>query len=274
MDFLPPQESSASPDKAALYSVVGIDPIKHPSSSDSVHAAARPLASSASVQLPPIDTAAFVSGRHEVNPAIALNLIQDIQRSITQWQAQQRQVITDMRTLHAQGPMVDGWLQSSLPSQPAPTAQHTAQNLPESATILRHGDADALMRYVEALEDGRLSGSHFEADHATSAIPHAAGHPLNNSAKAPFASQAPHNSAPQTSAPPTSQTSSQYWLCCLGDDGTVQSQLCPPEQMATVGTAIARFQQFKQLKLQQQALETKLQQAVDLLTGVRANICG
>lgn len=244
VDFVPSHESSASPDNAALYSVVGIDSIKPPLSSTYGQV------KSPSIQLPPIDTESFVSGRHEVNPAIALNLIQDIQRSITQWQVQQRQVISAMRTLHAQGPMVDGWLQSSLPSQPlrasSPQNSFHTEHLPNSATILRHGDADALMKYVEALDSHNADPGSLD-NHSTDLF-----------------------------SPPSQDIAtekSQYWLCCLKDDGSVQSQLCPPEQMATVGTAIARFQKFKQLKLQQQTLEAKLQRAVDMLTDMRTAIC-
>ncbi|MEM6450246.1 MAG: hypothetical protein AAF703_08035 [Cyanobacteria bacterium P01_D01_bin.105] len=199
-----------------------------------------------SVQLPPIDTVSFVSGRHEVNPAIALNLIQDIQLSITNWQLQQREVISAMRTLHAQGPMVDGWLQSSRPSQPSRPIQTGHTNLLDDTTILRHGDANALMRYVESLEVESL-----ESDN----IPNEA------------------QTVTQTGTADLDSGASQYWLCYLNDDGSICSQLCPAEQMVAVGTAIARFQKFKQLKLKQQALEIKLQQAVDMLTGIRTAIC-
>jgi hypothetical protein len=178
------------------------------------------------VLLPPLRSDAsetFVSQRHEVNPALALNLLNDIQIAVTTWQAQLRQTVQAMHLLYAQGPMVNGWLESSL----AETGSAGAES-----AILRHGDADALMQYVEALE---TVGVHNGSVHD--------GHSANAAA--------------------------QYRLCSLDDRGNVRSRPCAPEQMATVSTAIARYQQFKQLIDQKQCLEAKLQRAVDELTGVR-----
>lgn len=195
--------------------VVGIDAIAPPHDGGSQRSQG-----SQGLVLPPLQCEAFISQRHEVNPALALNLLQDIQATVGIWQEQQRQIMRALQGLYAQGPMVDGWLQSSLSAldpQPADA----------SATILRHGDADALMQYVESLEN---------STHAPSTQAH------------------------------------QYQLCSLKEDGSVRSQCCPPEQMALVGTAIARYQKFKQLMDQQQAIEAKLQQAVDLLGGVRTQL--
>ena len=176
------------------------------------------------VVLPPIVSDEFVSQRHEVNPALALSLLGDMQAKVSVWQQQQRQIIHAMRVLYSQGPMVDGWLQSSL-------EPHARSESSASAAVLRHGDADALMQYVNALEqsEGQARNSHTDS-------------------------------------------ASQYCLCWLNDDGTVRSQVCPPEQIAMVSTAIARYQKFKQLTLQKQAIADKLQQAVDLLTGVRGTL--
>ena len=187
--------------------------------------------------LPPLKNEAFLSQRHEVNPAIALNLLEDIRTVVTTWQEQLRQVVQTIRTLYAQGPMVDGWLESSLES--GKSADGAADS-----TILRHGDADTLMQYVEALEQTGPP----EADSS------AAGSPA------------------QSSSPAQSGSPAQYSLCCLDDEGQVQSQPCPAAQLAMVSTAIARYQKFKQLMAQKQALEAKLKNAVDQLTGVRAEL--
>lgn len=184
------------------------------------------------VVLPPLKNEAFLSQRHEVNPALALNLLEDIQAVVTLWQEQLRQVVQTIRLLYAQGPMVDGWLESSaIDGRAEGTA--LAENASDSmdSAVLRHGDADALMQYVEALEqvDGETSSKTGASDHS----------------------------------------STQYSLCCLDDDGQVRSQPCPSAQMAMVSTAIARYRKFKQLMSQKQILEAKLQSAVDELTGIR-----
>lgn len=191
---------------------------------------------SGGVVLPPLKNEAFLSQRHEVNPALALNLLEDIQAVVTLWQEQLRQVVQTIRLLYAQGPMVDGWLESSAVdsaingrAEGAALADNASSSM--GSTVLRHGDADALMQYVEALEqvDGETPSKAGVSD----------------------------------------QSSTQYSLCCLDDDGQVRSQPCPAAQMAMVSTAIARYRKFKQLMNQKQTLEAKLQSAVDELTGIR-----
>lgn len=286
MDFALPYESDSRQNDVTRRSVVGTAPV----AIDPAIRNRNPV-SLASVQLPPIESDSFMSSRHEVNPAIALNTIQDIQSTITRWQTQQRQVISAMRTLYAQGPMVDGWIQSSPASQPVHPSVKATQSS-ESRTILRHGDADALMKYVEAIESGQSSALQFSSSQH-SASPAGSARQIEtaqvdrtakgdrdvySSASASVdmstANNAAGTSPANTSSANTSPANtSQYWLCCLQDDGSVHSQICPPEQMAVIGTAIARFQKFKQLKLQQQQLEGKLQKAVDMLSGIRAAVC-
>lgn len=185
------------------------------------------------VALPPLQNKAAVSLRHEVNPAIALNLLKDIQSLVTLWQDRQRQLVQSLRRLNAQGPMVDGWLESAAETDPSATA--------DAATILRHGDTDTLMQYVEAL-DARAQ---------------AAGLPASGGAEG------------TSSAVLAGEAGTQYRLCCLDDGGQVRSQNCPPEQMGVVSLAIARYQKYKQLTAQKQAVEAKLQTAVAQLEEVR-----
>ena len=183
------------------------------------------------IVLPPLPPEAFVSQRHEVNPALALSLLKDIQTTIGVWQAAQRQLIQALQMLYDQGPMVDGWLQSSQLPTDQPEANSTG------ATIFRHGDTDALMQYVEALESGYR-------ENGTAGVCTASDHRPGDSL-------------------------TYYRLCSLKADGSVQSQVCPPEQMALVSTAIARYQKFKQLLSQKQIVENNLQQAVDSLIVLR-----
>jgi hypothetical protein len=217
----PGNEPGNEPGHEPGNEVVGIDAIASPPKAFSQTGSL-----TQEIELPPLQCEAFVSQRHEVNPALALNLLQEIQATVSLWQQQQRQIVQAMRGLYAQGPMVDGWLQSSLMmTAPQPSSMEAG------ATVLRHGDPEALMKYVEALE--------------------------NTDAARPSWDNQP------------SDTPTEYQLCSLQNDGSIRTQLCPPEQMALVSTAIARYQKFKQLMVQKQAIEAKLQQAVDLLSGVR-----
>lgn len=192
---------------------------------------------SGSVMLPPVQSETFVSQRHEVNPALALNLLSDIQAKVLLWQNQLRQLVQAIHTLHAQGPMVEGWLES--------TADAKARASSTDATLLRHGDTDALLRYIESIDNNS---------------------PEPTPTAATGASQGNDVSADSISA------ITEYRLCRLDESGQVRSQPCPPEQMGTVSMAIARYQNYKQLLNKKEAIDAKLKQTVDLLTGIRATL--
>ena len=177
------------------------------------------------VTLPPVGVETVVSQRHEVNPALALNLLQDIQTVVTIWQKQLRQIVKAIHLLCDQGPMVDGWLESSVEAAKAKSETE--------ALLWRHGEAEALLQQVEALEQRQFETATEGADENRPA---------------------------------------QYRLCSLDAEGRLRSQPCPPAQMAVVSTAIARYQKFKQLTLRKQAIEVKLQQAVNGLNGVRTDL--
>ncbi|MEL6469527.1 MAG: hypothetical protein AAFQ74_07350 [Cyanobacteria bacterium J06623_4] len=225
--------TDASVGASASHSVAGVDSI---------------VRLPGTVALPPFQSDVTVSQRHEVNPAIALNLLREIQSKVNQWHEQLREVVQALHTLHAQGPMVDGWLESS--SEASQSAQASAA----AASILRHGDADALMQYIEALGDQAVdSGAH----QVNGAAPSFEG-----------GCQNPGSASKAGATSPTHAT--QYRLCSLDENGRVRSQPCPPEQMGIVSVAIARYQNYKQLLAKRRAIEAKLQLAVDQLTGVRS----
>ncbi|MEL7329692.1 MAG: hypothetical protein AAGJ69_07605 [Cyanobacteria bacterium J06559_1] len=197
--------------------------------------------------LPPFENAAFMSQRHEVNPALALNLLGDIQHKITAWQEQLRQLARAIHAITTQGPMVDGWLESSLTSQHHLSDSSKDRSSRAEASLLRHGDADALKQYVDAIESHHHQNNQDDTSNRLETRPDGDNHRRNGAI-------------------------AQYRLCCLSEDGSVRSQPCPPAQMASVSTAIARYQKFKQLMVQKDALERKLQLTVDELTGIRARL--
>jgi len=187
------------------------------------------------VVLPPVGSEAAYSQRHEVNPAIALNLINDIQTVVVRYRDQLREIAKALHVMQAQGPMVDGWLESSADVGASAAA----------ATILRHGDADVLMQYIESLDAVPPN----EMSSETVAV----------TEQAPAASE-------------SLSAATAYRLCYLNENGQVQSQPCPPEQMGLVSVAIARYQNYKQLLSQQQAVEAKLKAVVAQLGQVRETL--
>ncbi|KPQ36030.1 MAG: Protein of unknown function (DUF3288) [Phormidesmis priestleyi Ana] len=245
MDFLSPDIPSSAAVSASYFAALGVESVV---GVDAMVPGAGSYAGSCKNQgiaLPFIQTEAFISQRHEVNPAIALNLLQEIQTAVSTWQIQQRQIVQAMQLLYAQGPMIDGWLQSCLPVAPSTLSS-------ADSTIFRHGDTEALMQYVEAMES-----SHRQTANSVDGAGDGAGD---------------RTGVNHANADNPDKGATQYLLCSLSKDGTVRSHPCPPEQMATISTAIARYQKFKQLIAQKHAVEAKLQQLVGGLTQVRSQI--
>lgn len=209
------------------------------------------------VSLPLLVAEDFISQRHEVQPALALNLLKDIQAVVRVWQEQLRQIVRTMHKLHAQGPMVDGWLESSLDDSSPMTAG-------ADTMMLRHGEAEALMQYVEALENPEMPC--LDARESLDAL-------KNLDKKLEAEIEVVSISAENALAEQfLTDAATQYALCSLNEDGTVLKHPCPLEQIALVSTAIARHQKFKQLIQEKQAVEAKLQQAVNQLTQVRTDL--
>lgn len=196
------------------------------------------------VGLPPVRSKYSVSQKHEVNPALAFNLLKDIQSVVSVWHEQLRQVVDALHALHAQGPMVDGWLESSV--EPPPVEQKTGVD----STILRHGDVDVLLQYVEALD-----GTDNLQVNKTS---------LNNTVQAIGVRES------GSAEGETKVATTTYRLCYMNEDGQVMSQPCPPMQMGMVSMAIARYRKFRQLTSKKQAIEAKLQRVVYDLASTRS----
>ncbi len=93
----------------------------------------------AAPSLPKLKVPSFSSHRHAANPALAANLLQDMQNTVAGWQRELSQILRQIQDLYLEGPIVDGWLES-----------HASPVAPQSP-ILRHGEVDHLIDYVEAI---------------------------------------------------------------------------------------------------------------------------
>ena len=205
------------------------------------------------VVLPAMALVSPHSNRHEVKPALAFKLLKDIEQSVIVWQTELRRVVSAIEALHSQGPMVDGWLDCSTNDEIGSTqATHDTET-----TLLRHGDTDTLMRYVEALESQELDQG------SSQGLDRGLGQEIGTET---LRSETPASAVADSAGV---STGAQYRLCWLDDEGNVCSQPCPPEQMLVVSTAIARYQKCKQLLARRQMLEARLQSVVDGLTDVR-----
>ncbi|MBD2580601.1 hypothetical protein [Oscillatoria sp. FACHB-1406] len=88
---------------------------------------------------------AIGSDRYTVDPAFALDILQDIGATIARWQAELARAIDEIQLLYEEGPLVDGWLES-----------HTDCETPNfSAPSQTQGESRR--NYVESLDDRGVS---------------------------------------------------------------------------------------------------------------------
>jgi hypothetical protein len=90
--------------------------------------------------------------RHASNPGLAVTLLQEIELRVQGWQQELEQIIQQIRSLYAEGPIVDGWLESQTESQTdsQPAQTQTLTHSIDLAT-LRHAETDHLLKYIEEL---------------------------------------------------------------------------------------------------------------------------
>ncbi|WP_375468325.1 hypothetical protein [uncultured Nostoc sp.] len=168
--------------------------------------------------LPKLKTPSFSSHRHGANPALAMNLLQEIQESVADWQTELQNILEQIQDIYLEGPIVNGWLESN-PTEPEPGGTAT----------LRHAEVDRLMNYVEEIcaTGGKVSYQ---------------------------------------------SSTTGYRLCGVDDAGKVWSRPCPPDQVANVSMAIARYQKLRQLLGRKQSLETRLSQLAQTLVVLHSHI--
>ncbi|MDB9313204.1 hypothetical protein PN462_08835 [Spirulina sp. CS-785/01] len=150
-----------------------------------------------------LKSAQISTHRHSVNPALATNILKEIEEVIVGWQKELKQILIKIQDLYLEGPIVDGWLESQ-------TADGT-KRLPQEAHT------------VQPAWDGP---------------------------------------GPRPG----------YRLCGLDDQGRLWSKPCPPEQVASVSVAIARYQKLRQLLKQKQLLENRLSRIAETLVMVHGSL--
>lgn len=90
--------------------------------------------------LPKFKTPTFSSHRHGANPALAMNLLQEIQEHVAGWQKELHTILQQIQDLYLEGPIVNGWLECN------PQEGESA-----GTATLRHAEVDRLMDYVEEI---------------------------------------------------------------------------------------------------------------------------
>ena len=94
--------------------------------------------------LPKFKTPNFTSHRNSANPALATNILQEIQQIAGSWQTELQKIVRQIQDIYLQGPIINGWLESDVKEKPQ--SQNT-----EGKAKLRHAEVEQLMDYVEKI---------------------------------------------------------------------------------------------------------------------------
>ncbi|MCX7597003.1 MAG: hypothetical protein N2235_25305, partial [Fischerella sp.] len=63
-------------------------------------------------RLPKFKTPSFTSHRNGANPALAMNLLEEIQEIVAGWQTELQKIVRQIQDVYLEGPIVNGWLES------------------------------------------------------------------------------------------------------------------------------------------------------------------
>lgn len=211
--------------------------------------AAQPLS------LPKFKLPSFSNHRHSFNSGLPLSLAKEIGLTVERWQAELRQVITQIQVLYAEGPIVNGWLEQEKEAATGST------QVDLDTAILRHGEGDELLRYVEKICESTSSAESADSENTVDVNTG-----VNNTDKsgAPAAGSATH------AAQSTVQLDGRYQLCGLDSDGRLWCRPCPPDQIPTVSMAIARYRKLRVLLNRKEQLEVRLRHAAEALVEVQS----
>jgi hypothetical protein len=95
------------------------------------------------LSLPKIKSIPLSNHRNAANPALARNILKEIDTKIATWQDKLTRIQREIQALYLEGPIVDGWLESH------PQSLETEQT--------RTAKDDKLMDYVEEMNTGEVS---------------------------------------------------------------------------------------------------------------------
>jgi hypothetical protein len=212
--------------------------------------------------LPKFKLPNFTNHRNGANPALATNLLKEIYDIVAGWQVELQQVLKQIQDIYLEGPIVNGWLES----HPSPAATEEHDPTPEEPSLtatLRHCEVDQLMSYVEEICAAQPKAPKQAAVRETL--------PWNDRATA-TSTQGTARVERLSSNFVSKAVAPEYNLCGLDSAGQIWTRPCPPEQVASVSMAIARYQKLRQFLARKQYLETRLSQLAETLILLHSHI--
>ena len=94
--------------------------------------------------LPKFKTPNFTSHHNSANPALATNILQEIEQIASSWQTELQKIVRQIQDIYLQGPIINGWLESEV-------KEKSQSNSSKGKAKLRHGEVEQLMDYVEEI---------------------------------------------------------------------------------------------------------------------------
>ncbi|OUC13474.1 MAG: hypothetical protein B0A82_16885 [Alkalinema sp. CACIAM 70d] len=96
------------------------------------------------LHLPKMKSVQFSSHRNGANPGLAASLLREMLGIAEAWQAELAQVVRQIQDLYIEGPIVDGWLEST-------------GDVPHVETVaFKHAEISQLIQFVEKLQSGEI----------------------------------------------------------------------------------------------------------------------
>ena len=100
---------------------------------------------SQNLHLPKPKTVSLSPHRNAANPALSRVILQDLIAIVETWQTELTTIVTQIQNLYLDGPIIDGWLES------------TGSTTPVETVAFRHADISQLVDFVEQLQAGTVT---------------------------------------------------------------------------------------------------------------------
>lgn len=67
--------------------------------------------------LPKVTAPNLTQHRHQANPAMAITVLKEIEQKVIGWQQQLQQTLKKIQDVYSEGPIIDGWIESTIQNQ-------------------------------------------------------------------------------------------------------------------------------------------------------------
>lgn len=144
-----PTPPSLTPGQPAVSPTMVVD-VAAPKGLDRSQGTITPPATSPATHLPSLPKGhrpSLTSHRNDANATRAMDLLDQVDTTLSQWHQDLRQVLDEIQAVYLAGPIIEGWLEAGTLE---PNTGHAPSGQAHTS-LLRHGDPAHLATYVEQL---------------------------------------------------------------------------------------------------------------------------